>query len=379
MMKADIIIKNGHIMDPVNGTDQVGNVAVKGQKIVAYTAGMESDVVVDAAGCLVTPGLIDFHAHLFDRATDSGLNPDLAMLPQGVTTAADAGSSGVSTYRSFLDRLNTYYIKTRFFLHVSPVGQVTHQFPEPLWPDTWVMDKFASAFEIGGEKILGFKIRVSKDIVKEGGAGIFYETMRIAEHFQKPVVVHVTDPALPTKDIAGNLRQGDVFCHMYHGTGDTILDRDGKVLPEVLKAQKRGIIMDSCHGKANFSFDVAEKALAQGFRPDIISTDLTTKTWNKAPVYGLPHVMSKFLYLGLTEKEIIERVTKNPAKALKMDDQIGSLTVGTCADITILRVKDGDLTYTDSLNAVRKGTRYFAPQATILNGTIVYRAPELWQ
>jgi predicted amidohydrolase len=241
------------------------------------------------------------------------------------------------------------------------------------------MDKFALAFEIAGDKILGFKVRVSKDIVKEGGAGIFYEAMRVADHIKRPIVVHVTDPALPSKEIADKLRPGDIFCHVFHGTGDNIIGQDGKVLPEIIKAQKRGVLMDSCHGKANFAFKIAEKACSQGFKPDIISTDLTTKTWNKSPVYGLPHVMSKFLLLGLSEAEIVERVTKNPARAMKMDGQIGTLTEGTCADVTILRIREGDIIFGDSLDETRKGKRCFVPMATILDGTIMFRSSELWQ
>lgn len=378
-MKVDVLIKNGRILDPANGVDKIGDVAVKNRKIVAHREGMTGDVTIDAAGCLVTPGIIDFHAHIFDRATDSGLNPDIAMLPQGVTTAVDAGCSGVATYRSFLDRLGAYAIKTRIMLHVCPVGQANHQFSEPLHPDTWNMDKFAAALEIGGDKIFGFKVRISKNIVKDEGAKVFYKSLEVARRFNKPLVVHITNSVVPLEEVADALAPGDVFCHMYQGTGQTIVGDDGRVLPAVVKARDRGVVMDSCHGLENFSFAVAEKAMAQGFRPTVITTDLTTRTWNKYPLYGMPHVMSKFLHLGLTESEVVERVTSVPARIIGMADQLGTLAEGTCADIAILKVQDRPVKFGDALGETRMGTRCFATMATLLDGTVVYRSPDNWE
>ncbi len=168
-MTVDILIQNGRVLDPARGIDQSAPVAVKGRRIIPWEEGMEAKTTIDASGCLVTPGLIDFHAHIYERGTDSGANPDLAMLPYGVTTVVDAGSSGVSTYRSFLDRLALCRIKTKFFLHISPTGQVTHQYPELLRPERWNMEKFQEAVELAGDKLLGFKLRVSRNVVGDTG------------------------------------------------------------------------------------------------------------------------------------------------------------------------------------------------------------------
>ena len=376
-MRADVVIENGRIVDPANGVDRVGNIAIKNRGIAAWQDGMEADETIDAAGCLVTPGLVDFHAHIFDRATDSGLNPDVAMLPHGVTTVVDAGCSGVATYRSFLDRLNTYKIKTKLLLHVCPVGQANHQFPEPLHPDTWNMDRFAAAFEIGGDKIIGLKVRISKNIVKDDGAKIFYKALEVARRFDKPLVVHISNSAIPLDEVAEALAPGDVFCHVYQGIGYTILGEDGNVLPAVRKAQERGVVMDACHGLENLSFATADAALAQNFLPDVISSDLTNRTWNKRPVYGLPHVMSKFLHLGMDDTEIIRRVTAIPARLIGMADQLGTLAEGTWADIAVLKLAEGEAAFVDSAGEVRTGKKYFVPMATVLDGVIVYRSHEL--
>lgn len=377
MMKLDLLIKNGRVIDPSRSIDRIEPVAIKNGKIVAYEEGMAADTEVDAAGCLVTPGLIDFHIHISDRRTDSGIDPDLALIPQGVTAAVDAGSTGVTTCRSFLDEMTRRHIKSRMFLHVSPVGQITHQFPEPMLPDTWNMDKFQMAFDYGGERILGLKLRVSKEVVGDQGLKPLYRAIEVAEQFDKPVCVHVTDPPVPMSELAEVLRPGDIFCHMFTGKYRSIYE-DGKLPDAIWKARERGVIFDACHGKMNHTFSVAEKAAADGFLPDVITTDLTFKTWAKQPVFGMPHVMSKFFLLGMTENQIIERVTCNPARLMKMEDQLGTLRPGTCADVTILRVIEKDILFYDSQGDTRTGQRYFAPMATIVDGQMMYRSHELY-
>lgn len=375
-MNVDILIKNGRVIDPENGVDRIETVAVKGRRVVPYTSYMGAKTVIDATGCLVTPGLIDFHAHIFNRGTDSGANPDLAMIPYGVTTVVDAGSSGVSTYRSFLERLNSYYIKTKFFIHVSPTGQVTHQYPESLYPEKWNIDKFEEAFEVGKDKILGFKMRVSKNVVGTEGIKPLYAALELATRFQKKLVVHVTDPPVLQSEIANALRPGDVFCHVFHNKGNNILD-GGHVYKDIWKAKERGVIFDCCHGSANFSFDIAEIAMKQGFNPDVISTDLNTVTWCKSPLYNLTSVMSKFLYLGMELKDIIACVTSTPARLIHMDGELGTLTSNSCADIAIMKIVDKEVTFIDTLGEKRNGTQFFVPLVTILDGAIVYRSPEM--
>lgn len=377
-MKADILLTNGRLIDPANHIDQIGNIAIKNRRIIPWTEGMESDTVIDAAGCIVCPGLIDFHAHIFELGTDSGLNADIAMLPQGVTMAVDAGSSGVSTYRAMMRQFSQMQINTRFYLHFSATGQCTHQSIEPLFPDRWNMEKYEEAIENAQDNMLGFKLRISKPIVGERGPEIFRNALRVADHFQKPMVVHVTDSYAGAEEIADAMRPGDVFCHVFHGTGNTILDADGHVLPQVRDAQIRGVYMDACHGLVNYSHDVCERALNDGFLPDIISTDLNTRFWNKRIVFGLPYIMSKFLCFGMSVPEIIARVTEYPARAMGLLGAVGTLDQGSSADITVLKVCDKKLRFEDSLGTVRQGSKAIIPLVTILKGSIVYRSSEMW-
>lgn len=373
-MNVDVLIQNGRVIDPAQNLDRVGDIALRSGRVVELLPGepVEADHVVNAAGCLVVPGLIDYHAHVNYRGTDVGIPPDLATLPKGVTTVVDCGSSGPTNCMAFLDRLTQSVVKSRIYIHISPLGLATQQFYEPLVPEKWDMGKFECAFDQGGQRIRGIKMRVSNFLLNETGMGPYYEMLKVAERFHKGVLIHPSDPPVCQGEILNSLRPRDVYCHVFQGVGHTILD-GGKLVPELWEARRRGVIFDIAHGGANFNFDVAERALDQGFMPDMISTDTTKKTWNKTPVCSLPYVMSKFLALGMSIPEIIRCVTATPAKALDMEGKIGTLAPGACGDITILKMETGQFTFADAQANLRQGESLFVPIATFADGLMVYQ------
>lgn len=375
-MNVDILIKNGRVIDPAGNRDETADIAVRNGKIAAVEQGGElhAAYVIDAEGCLVVPGLIDYHEHINFKATDVGIPPDLATLPKGVTSVVDCGSSGASNCLAFLDRLGQCIVKARIYIHISPLGLATQQFYEPLCSEKWDMNKFEIAFDQGGDRILGIKMRVSNFLLKDIGMGPFYEMMKVAERFGKNVLIHPSDPPVQQSVILNRLRPGDVYCHAYQGQGHTIL-KDAKVIPEVWEARERGVIFDVAHGGANFDFSIAERAFAQGFYPDMISTDTTQKTWNKGPVYSLPYVMSKFLSLGMPLMEVIRCVTETPARTMGQEGKTGTLRPGVCGDVTILKLEDMPLIFTDAAGKQRRGQQLLVPIATIANGMLVYQDP----
>lgn len=375
-MNADLLIQNGCVVDPSRGINRVETVAIKGKRIIPYEQGMTAAHTINAEGCFVTPGLIDSHAHIFERGTDSGIAPDLSMLPQGVTTVVDAGSAGVSTYRSFLDRLALCRIKTKFYLHISPTGQVTHQYPESLRPDRWNISKFEEAVEICGNRMLGLKLRISRNVVGSDGLYHLKKAVELGERLGRRVVVHVTDPAATQAEVAALLRPGDVFCHVYHGRGHTILE-NGVIPQAIWDARERGVIFDCCHGSINFNFDVAEAALAQGFPPDVITSDMNSVTWCKPPLFHLTTVMSKFLMMGMPLEDVISCVTHAPAKLIGEEAQLGTLRPDTCADIALLKLVQQPTRFIDAEGNQRQGRQLLRTMATILDGVLVYRAQDL--
>ena len=378
-MKVDLLIKNGHIIDPSRGVDEIGDIAVVRGKI-ADISGEKTDAQreIDASGCIVCPGLINYHGHINYMAADIATHPDMTHIPTGVTAAVDCGCTGVANCRAFLNVIQNYLLKVRIYINVSPLGQSTSQFTEELSPESWSDDQFMRAFEYGGERILGLKMRVSRKIVKEKGMRSFEEGLKASERFKKPVLIHPTDPTVPQAEVLSALRGGDVFCHTYMGRGHTIVV-DGKVCREAGEAKKRGVLFDVAHGRTNFSWKVAEGAFREGFYPQLIGTDTTSKTWNYAPIFNLPAVMSKILHLGMPLNDVIACVTSNAAGAMNWQHEIGTLEAGTVADIAILKIREGVFPLIDSEGECRTLDKLITPQCVVCNGEIMFRDPLFYE
>jgi dihydroorotase len=368
-----IIISNGKTYDPLLDTYSKRDIYISDDIIVDHYDQSEADILIDGTEYIVTPGLIDHHIHLY-QGSDGGVNPDLACLPNGVTTAVDGGSCGISNYTSFhnisvINSLTT--IKS--YLNIAPIGLGTKYYPEnldiQLLPQYY--DLIKECFKKYRGEIISLKIRLTKDVTSQIEP-LKYCT-KLADEIGCNVVVHVTNPSVPTEEIAAVLRPGDVFCHMYQGIGNTILDVDGKVKKDIYKAKRRGVLFDACNGKKNFAFSVAIPAIRQGFLPDIISTDMSPMTFYNDPVISMPYVMSKYLAFGLRLEEIMKMVVLNPAKILGLEKQYATLKVGTPADIAIFQIVDKNVKFYDCNNEFIEGNQVIVPQLTIKGGVIVYR------
>ena len=377
-MKVNFLIKNGTVIDPYLGTKEVRTVAVLGNKIVEATDDMEGIQEVDATGCIVSPGLIDFHGHFAETTSDLGANPEMICFPTGVTTCVDAGTNGVANYLGL--RMRTMASKLQMFvlLHMNPAGIATLSYHESMDPRYCQDDKVKQYMEMYGDQIKGLKIRVSEELL--GGLGLkpLEHLRNLADEIGCPIVAHTTNAPCKITKILDLLHPGDVYCHVFQGEGHTILDESGKVYPEVYEAQKRGIIFDACNGKCNFGFNVAEPAIAQGFVPDVISSDMSAfNAYTKSWVFSLPFIMSKYLMLGLDVETIYRCVVGNPAKYLGLDKDLGSLLPGTRANIAIHRIVDHDVCFEDAYGEKRYGKQVFRTEMTICQGWPVYRSIEL--
>lgn len=346
MMKKNILIKNGVVVDPIFKTQEQRDVYIQSGRIASAKNFTGADIVIDASGNLVVPGLIDFHSHVFADGTEIGIEPDLSFIPQGVTTAVDAGLA-------------------------------TMKYHENVEPSCWDVGRLRDVLTEHHDILLGLKIRISKEIVGDLGINVLKQAVNVAEKLGTRLAVHVTNPPEAMETVVKLLRPDDVLAHCYHGTGYTILDNNGKVLPAVREAQKRGVIIDAANGGNHWSFKVAEKAIAEGFYPDIISTDLTVKTLFKDPVFSMPYLMSKYLFLKMPLPEIIARCTSIPAKIMGMESEIGQLQEGFLADVAILKRCDKYICFSDTQKETRIGREVLVPQLTITGGEIVYRSISL--
>ena len=234
-------------------------------------------------------------------------------------------------------------------------------------------EKIKVLFRKYPNELLGLKVRISKDIVGDLGLHPLKRSIEIANLLKCSIAVHTTNPCSDTSELVKLFRKGDIFAHVYHGTGSTIIGNDNHVLPEVKDARKRGVIFDAANGKNHFSFKTAESALDDGFAPDIISSDFSNLTMFMEPVFGLPWLMSKYLLLGMQLNDIVAACTSTPARLIGMDNEIGTLSPGTCADVAILKPVNHKCDFRDSFNEIRVGEKLLLPQLTIRAGHIVFR------
>jgi dihydroorotase len=377
----DILIKNGHVIDVKNNINKIIDIAIVDNKIalIQKNISIKSALkIIDANGLYVSPGLIDIHSHNFHGTEPNNyLSNSFAALPpdgfsfrSGVTTIVDVGGAGWKNFKTFkeqiIDRSKTRVLSFLNIIGSGMKGGAVEQNLSDMEPSRTAetVNKFPG--EIVGIKLAHFSGYnwIPVDKVVEAG--------RLAN---VPVMIDFggSDPELPLDQLLlEKLRPGDIFTHAYaHVRGRTpIVDKNGKLREYVLEAQRKGIVFDVGHGGGSFLFEQAIPAVKQGLKPNSISTDLHTGSMNGG-MKNIVNVMSKFLNMGIEIDEIIKSTTWNPAKYIKRTD-LGHLSVGAEADITLLNLRKGDFGFIDTQGKRMKGNNLLECELTIKAGKIVY-------
>lgn len=174
------------------------------------------------------------------------------------------------------------------------------------------------------------------------------------------------------EELLERLRPGDIHTHMYNDRQVELLDRfTGKVQPYMWEARKRGVLFDLGHGSGSFLWPVATRAMAQGFVPDTISTDLHGSSI-MIQQSDMPNCMSKMMLLGMSLHDVIMRSTVTPAKEISRYPELGTLGTGHTADIAVLQLQTGVFAFKDAWDAKRLGNQRLQCLLTIRDGKIVY-------
>jgi len=363
------ILKGAHVMDPGQGIDRVVDVTIADGKIQAIGASPAVGEMIDFSGCYLSPGWIDIHVHVY--GTLGFADPDSIGVYQGVTTYVDAGGAGIDTIDEFAAMMDGRTL-TRLYLgaYMRPMGLISLNFIEG---DTRTLTSIPIAKWLDYMKQDRDRIRYLKVAALTGyGHGPMKMFKGLAETLRLPLYAHVGEFQLqPGADVAyeiyGVVDAGDIITHLYHGNECGLLDKDGKIMPVIKDAARRGVLFDVGFGGYNFSWSVAEKAVAQDFLPDLISSDL--QQFNVVgPAYSLANVMTVCMRLGMSVRDVIERVTVNAARALSLADRGGSLRPGMPADITVFRIEDGDFALSDTQSAIRRTDRRITPLVTFKDG-----------
>ncbi|SNS70655.1 Predicted amidohydrolase [Anaerovirgula multivorans] len=371
----DIIIKNGRLIDPYNKIDKIADIAVKEGKIVGIGNfdNIEGEKILDAEGYIITPGLIDYHVHIYPL-TEIGIPAEVTCFSSGITTVVDAGSCGCANYEYYRGFINSSKLRIKCYLNVCSAGLVTSSYHENVNPEYFNRKKIKRLFEKYKGELISLKVRLSKDVVGDLGIEPLKETIKLAEEIGVNVVVHSTDSPVTMTELVNCLRKGDVVTHAYHNIGHSIIDENGKVYDEIKAARQRGVIFDVANARFHFAFKVANAAIKDGFLPDVISTDLTVKSLYKKPqIFNMMFLLSKYLNMGLSMNEIIERCTSAPARIIGMEGEIGCLSLGSCADIAILKIIKKEELYEDWEGSKIIGKKLLRTMLTMRDGEIVYR------
>jgi dihydroorotase len=375
----DLLIKGGTVIDPGQNLHAPLDVAVKDGKILEISPDIPAARalrVVSAKGKIVTPGLIDVHVHVFEGVGPTGLNADQYCLGRGVTTAVDAGSTGYADIAGF----RQYVIKpsaTRVYalVDIGARGTILGLIGNYANLD-WVNAQLtARAAETNKPDVVGIKVRLSREITGSNDLEILKRALEAAKISHLPLMVHVGDSYSPLPEILVQMRKGDVLTHCFTGRPHGPLDANGKIIPEMLDCRQRGVLFDVGDGGPHLDLDVAEKCLQQNFLPDTIGTDLGGLSYN-GPVYDLVTELSKFLLLGLSVDQVIERVTVKPTRMFNFGVELGSLLPGAVADITILEIREGSFLFTDSTGKKHTGRQKLQSAAAVRAGKLYVNRSE---
>ena len=371
----DLVVAGGRLIDPSQDLDATGVVGIDGSQIVACVAPpaeLEARQTIDAAGLIVVPGLVDLHVHVYPGVSHYGVDPDETCLLRGVTTAVDAGSAGAQTFpglrRYVIERARTRVLA---YLHVAVQGMISSLVGE-LEDVRWASPALAVACAREHlDVIVGVKVRLGYQMVGQDPEAALLAARKAADRLELPLMVHVIDMPRRLPWLLSHLGDGDVVTHCFHGSeGGSLLDDAGDVLPDAFAARERGVLFDIGHGIGSFTFRVARTALAQGFPPDTISSDIHAYNVD-GPVFDQPTTLSKLVSLGMALPDVIAATTTAPARAIRRSDALASLAVGRDADVTVLELVRSDRDLVDADGERVAVSEWLTPRWVVRGGEAI--------
>lgn len=379
--KFDLVIKGGDVLDPSQ--------SLRGKRDIGIRYGMietvEADIpparaerLLDVSGKLVTPGLVDLHAHVFPYGSAIGIPADELVAHQCTTTCVSGGDAGANNFAAFRRHI-VAQTRTRLyaFVHIANTGLTPFPVAELYNIDFAQVDACAKAIGENADIALGAKVRMSENVIAKHGIEPLKRAIMACEKSgtNGKIMCHiggVETPALMSQ-ILDTLRPGDVLTHCYSGAPNiagafTNIVQDGKLLPAALEAKRRGVNFDIGHGGGSFDYTVAEAAMAQGAPPDTISSDIHVFSGNSPGMPYLTWVMSKFMGIGFTLEQVVTMATTNPAKVINRTPKLGTLQVGAPGDVAIMELVEEPVSFVDTRNNRREGKAYLKPVQTVTGG-----------
>src|SRR3954466_4400302 len=376
----DLLIQGGRVIDPASRLSAVRDVAIAGGRIARVAENIppaQARQVYGAAGKVVTPGLIDMHTHVYRYGINLSVDSDIVGFQNGVTTVLDCGSTGAASFLG-LRRYVMEGAQTRIYalLNISSIGLIV---TNEIYLDPAMINTRAAINTIANnrDRLLGVKVRINgrhSDLAHD--IDVLKAAREVTDATGTKIMMHwTTEP-----ELLNILKAGDILAHPFNPPSErdsNLFGADGKqsdeVLPQILALKDRGIVTDGQLTTTHHSWVVSEKAAAQGWWPDVISTDISRTPDGQPASVLVP--MSEFLHLGMPLEQVIAGVTTTPARAMNAPEKIGTLEPGVTADVAILELEQGSFDYNDGTRQMRTLKQRFVAAATIKGGIFLKGAP----
>ena len=367
----DLILRGGRVIDPASGLDATCDVGFTDGRVAAVAPAIVDKATEerDAAGCLVIPGMIDLHTHVYWGGTSIGVDAEPLARRSGTTTFVDAGTAGPGNFRGFRKHvIEPSPVRILAFLNVSFAGIFAFSKTVMVGESSNLLlldlHECVRVARENSDLIVGIKVRVGRGAGGTSGIAPLDMALEVAEELDLPLMAHIDHPPPSRREVLDRLRPGDVLTHCYRNFPNSLLRGDGGVRDEALRARERGVLFDIGHGAGSFGFHACRGLLATGFPPDAISSDVHVLNID-GPAYDLLMTMSKFLVLGMDLNALIAAVTVAPARAIRRP-ALGTLAVGSEGDATILDIEEGVFAFHDT-----QGERLDADRRFRLRGMVV--------
>jgi dihydroorotase len=377
----DLLLRGGRVIDPASGRDDVADIGIRGDVIAAIEPAIPAEAarqVLDVAGKIVTAGMIDTHAHVYQHVTGRfGLNADMVGVRSGVTTLVDQGGPSCMTipgFRHFI--VEPAESRVLCFISMYLVGGMEgHLYPALYGPEQVDVKATIRAGRANADIVRGVKAHAEIGGASRWGLEVVKLGKRIASELGLPLYIHLgqlwpvkdgvtIDPDEVVRALMPLMEPGDVLAHPFtRHPGGFVSAETGEVHPVVWAALERGVTVDVGHG-SHFSFEMARRTITAGIRPHTLGADMhgynvrppgvgddaarRENPFSGVAPFNLTHAMTELMTLGLTLPDIVATVTSNPARMLKMQDSLGALVAGREADISVLDLLRGRFTLSDN-------------------------------